>query len=397
MARKQHQIDLDTLVRRASKILNVPCRPFVLDGILEHFLFKEGVRQWRRGLVSGGPLIGFHAHGRGHRVVAAMECYRLEIDGGPVQVVRILNMLPGAIRSPSQDFCVVPEEHYVRLYRFLRTKARRQPKPEEPCPVMDEDDRQRLFDNTVGFLLHGSKRLKAYGVAQKRGVLLTGEPGNGKTMACRWLFSQCCKHNLEWRLVRAEEYEHSRNQGMAQYMFRLDSPGIVLFDDFDLAVRNRDEVGPTSHHSTFLGEMDGVEPNDGVVYLFTSNAQFSQLDPAFLRPGRIDQVFCFPRPDEQYRRRLVQRWNADIVAGIDLERAICQTEGLSYAEIEEVKKLLVLHYLETDRWDWERAWDAFQQDDRREKPRRRLGFDVGRGDPLEGAHGVNPMLNELGF
>ena len=75
--------------------------------------------------------------------------------------------------------------------------------------------------------------LERFGVATRRGVLLLGDPGNGKTMACRWLFSQCCRSGLEWSNVTAAMYEDARAEREVPGLFRLDGPGIILFDDFE--------------------------------------------------------------------------------------------------------------------------------------------------------------------
>ena len=391
------QQDLDFLVQRASEILKAPGKAVVLDGRMECALLRSAILENRHGLVGREPLLAFNYGRKGHGMVAGLECYRLNVKGQIIRVVKVLDRLSGEIAHPTQDFCVVPAEHYARLYRFLRHKVRRQPVPEEPAPIMSEVNRTRIWDNSVGFLTRGHEILKQYGVPQKRGILLMGEPGNGKTTACRWLFSHCRRLGLATRLVRAEEYERARMDGMAQSVFSLDEPGIILFDDFDLGVRNRDEFGATTHHSTFLGELDGVEANQGVVYLFTSNAKLSDLDPAFLRPGRIDQVVQFPRPGNDLRRRLVcELWHPDIVAALDVEAIVLETEGMSFAELTELKKLLVLHYLDTNKWDWNWAWQVFHGDARyTKKVVSQIGF--ARGDRRDAKVTPIPehMLNHL--
>lgn len=372
----QKQQDLDFLVQRASEILEVPGKAVVLDGPMEQVLLRSATLEHRHGLIGKNPLFGLSGRRKGHNMLAGLECYRLDIDGYTVRFVKAFDQLSGDVRSPLQDFCVVPAQHFTRFYRFLRQKLRRQPPPKEPAPIMQEDVQSRLWDNSVGFLTRGHEVLKRYDVPQKRGILLMGEPGNGKTMACRWLYSHCRRMGLGWRLIRAEEYERARMEGMAQSVFSLDEPGIILFDDFDLGVRNRDEFGPTSHHSTFLGELDGVEARQGIVYLFTSNARLSELDPAFLRPGRIDQVIQFSKPNAELRRRLIcELWHADIIAALDIETVVRETDGLSFAEVTELKKLLALHFLDSGEWDWQWAWKVFHGDARyTKKSEPKIGF-----------------------
>lgn len=381
-------------VRRASELLGVPARPITLSGPMERALLEAAVLENRTGLTEEHAFMSFDATRRGRRMVAGMERFRLNVDGCVIPVIKIMDQLRGESSGPALDFCVVPEEQYVRLYRFLSRKVRRNPQPTEPAPIMREEAKKRLWDNSVGFLQRGSEVFKRYGLPQKRGILLTGEPGNGKTMACRWLGSHCERLGLQWNDVKAEEYERRRAHGLAEFLFALREPGIILFDDFDLAVRDREQFGPTSHHSTFLGELDGVSVRQGVVYLFTTNARLSELDPAFLRPGRIDQVIHFPKPDPKLRRQLVlELWHSDIRQAIEIDRVVDETEGLSFADIEELKKLLVLRFLDTQKWDWSWTLRTFRQDDRRGKPVRKVGFVDSRSVDLPTP--LDSILNEV--
>src|SRR5260370_636867 len=134
---------------------------------------------------------------------------------------------------------------------------------------MRDGDRRRLWMETIGFLARGRQELQKYGVPQKRGISLLGTPGNGKTMACRWLLSLCHKRGLRWRSVSAEEFAGARDIGGVRALFELDGPGIILFDDLDQAVRDAD--GHQLDRATFLTELDGLHPREGIVYLFTSN------------------------------------------------------------------------------------------------------------------------------
>jgi hypothetical protein len=98
--------------------------------------------------------------------------------------------------------------------------------------------------------------------------------------------------------------------------------------------------------------MDGITVNEGVVFVFTTNCSLDLIDRAFKRPGRLDVVLHFQAPDAGLRRRLLERWHEDIRTHLDLDAAVASTDGYSFAEIEELKNLLVMHYLESDAWDW---------------------------------------------
>ena len=91
----------------------------------------------------------------------------------------------------------------------------------------------------------------------------------------------------------------------------------------------------------------------------------SHTDPAFKRPGRIDLVLQLDPPAADLRRRLLDRWHPDIRAGIDLDGAVAATDGWSFAEIDEMKSLLILIYLDTGTWDWDAAraqWETNRHD-----------------------------------
>lgn len=185
-----------------------------------------------------------------------------------------------------------------------------------------------------------------------------------------------------WRNVSAQEYRHARENNTLGELFHLDRPGVVLFDDFDLGIRDREQGGPNADHSTFLCELDGMAGRCGVVFLFTSNAKLKELDPAFRRPGRIDVIMEFRAPDALFRRRFLDEcWQEEIAATLDLDEIVDATHGLSFAELEELRKLLVLDYLETDEWSWPRAWQTFNAG-RGPRAARPIGFGAAPDEPL---------------
>ena len=124
----------------------------------------------------------------------------------------------------------------------------------------------------------------------------------------------------------------------------------------------------------FLNSLDGVRPVEGVVHVFTTNCTLSRIDCAFRRPGRIDVVLTFAKPDAELRRRLIARWHADIVAAINVEDAVASTDDLSFAELDELRNLLILGYLEDGIWDWDQAQAQFETNRRELTSKRQFGF-----------------------
>ncbi|MGH7127965.1 MAG: AAA family ATPase [Planctomycetaceae bacterium] len=375
MTLRKNQAELKHFVRRATEIIGEPSRPLNLESTMSSWLVRQARRVAVFGLDDEPSVRVFHRGLDGNAVIYGLEQFELKMDAEPVTLLRFINPFSEGCGGPLDEVWAVAERRYQRLYRLLRRAT--QERHQKLAPIMRVEDRQRLWDNTIGFLQRGEEALERFGVPLKRGVLLMGEPGNGKTMAARWLYTQCVRSGLTWRTVKTEQYEMARCHGEASGLFQLDEPGIILFDDFDRGMRDRDDFGSSPDHATFLSELDGVELRSGVVYLFTTNAKLKDLDPAFRRPGRIDQIIRFPRPDGGLRRRLiVELWPAELVAGIPVEEIVQTTDGLTFAEVEEIKKLLVLRYLDEQRWDWPWAWNQFQQRSDEPAAQRPMGFAI---------------------
>jgi hypothetical protein len=365
------QADHDYCLQKGAELLGCAVRAVNLEWEVEQLLRKHLRLEARLGWNSEHPLLTFTSGPKGQRLEFGLERYRLEMDGKAVPLAKIVAPWANTRAWKWYEFWAVPVEHHRRLYRFLRRLERSS--LDVIAPLMRDADRFRLWTQTIGFLTRGRQELQKYGVPQKRGVLLLGAPGNGKTMACRWLLSLCHQRGLRWRSVTSEDLMGASETGSIRELFELDGPGFILFDDLDQALR--DGEGNPADRCTFLTELDGLHPRAGVVYLFTSNARLGDLDPAFRRPGRIDLFIHFQRPDAELRRRFVaERWHADIAGAIDLDEVVRVTEGLSFAEMDEVKKLLVLRFLETADWNWDAAWSAYREGRGAGKSASRIGF-----------------------
>jgi hypothetical protein len=279
-------------------------------------------------------------------------------------------------------FYAVDRKDYHRLYRIAK-RCRRDSEPSSPPPVLPAAQAEVLWKNTIGYLEPANlRRIKQYGGRAKRGVLLMGPPGNGKTSVCRWLWEECRRRGWTWRIVTPDAYNTARSDCDAEKevkkLFTVEGRGIVFFDDMDLALRDRDTVNETDDQSVFLGALDGISINEGVVFVFTTNCDLALIDRAFKRPGRIDLVLRFDAPTAELRRLLLERWHPDIRANLDADEAVVTTKGYSFAEIEELKNLLILHFLDDGEWDWHWALDQFalNRTDLAARHRRRVGFGV---------------------
>lgn len=280
------------------------------------------------------------------------------------------------------SFFAVSRRHYTRLYRIAHRLLHANESAGE-APILSQEQSDKLWENTIGFL--GSDRLariKEHGGRPRRGVLLSGPPGNGKTMACRWIWDECCRRNWEYRIVAPDTYRKARQRCNAEeavrQLFSVQRRGVIFFDDMDLALRDRNRADETEDQAIFLTALDGIRPQEGVAYVFTTNCPLESIDRAFKRPGRIDVALRFDPPDDALRRRLLLRWHADIRRHLDLDGAVTDTAGYSFAEIEELRNLLIMHHADAGRWSWAWAVGQFSEnrEDLRAQLRRALGFSL---------------------
>jgi cell division protease FtsH len=205
--------------------------------------------------------------------------------------------------------------------------------------VLAEGVLERVERHTIGFAQH-RQRLLAAGRHLRRGLLLHGRPGTGKTLTAMYLAGQQPERTV--LLVTG------RTVGLLQRsceLARLLAPSMVVLEDVDLVAeeRTRQEPGCTTLLFELLNEMDGLADDVDVVFLLTSNRP-DLLEPALVaRPGRVDLAVEVPLPDEACRRRLVELYSRGLTLRVaDLDRLVEQTEGVSPAFIRELLRKAAL-------------------------------------------------------
>ncbi len=180
------------------------------------------------------------------------------------------------------------------------------------------------------------------GIKPTKGILLTGPPGCGKTLAAKAIATES---NVNFISVKGpallSKYVGESERAVREVFqkARQAAPCIVFFDEIDAVVPVRSGASSDSHVSErvlsqFLTDLDGIEELKGVLVLGATNRQ-DMLDPAVLRPGRFDEIIEIPMPDEKDRRSIfeIQLRNKPLAPNIGIEDLASRSEGLSGAEI----------------------------------------------------------------
>jgi transitional endoplasmic reticulum ATPase len=172
------------------------------------------------------------------------------------------------------------------------------------------------------------------------GVLLYGPPGTGKTLLARALAGESEVNFIHVNGPEVLDRYVGESEKAVRKIFdraRQAAPSIVFLDEIDAIAGRRGEGHEVTERvvSQLLTEMDGLEDNPNVMVLAATNRR-EVLDPALLRPGRLEAHVEVPLPDEAARRAILEVHAAGkpLGEGISIEALGAETTGYSGADLE---------------------------------------------------------------
>jgi cell division protease FtsH len=204
------------------------------------------------------------------------------------------------------------------------------------------DEAKDELSEIVDFLREPAK-FQSVGGKIPKGCLLVGPPGTGKTLLARAIAGEA---NVPFFTISGSDFVEmfvgvgaSRVRDMFE-QGKKNAPCIIFIDEIDAVGRHRgiglgggnDEREQTLNQ--LLVEMDGFEPNEGVILIAATNRP-DVLDPALLRPGRFDRQIVVPTPDIAGREKILKVHLAKVSMGPDVDaRVIARgTPGFSGADL----------------------------------------------------------------
>ena len=178
------------------------------------------------------------------------------------------------------------------------------------------------------------------------GVLLHGPPGTGKTLLARAIAGESGVNFIEVAGPELLDRYVGESEKAVRDLFdraRQAAPVIVFFDEIDAIATDRDAAGGGDSGvgervvSQLLTELDRASDNPNLVVVAATNRR-SALDPALLRPGRLETHVEVPEPDRDARRKVfaVHTRDKPVADGVDLGRLADKTDGYSGAEVAAV-------------------------------------------------------------
>jgi 26S proteasome regulatory subunit T3 len=266
--------------------------------------------------------------------------------------VRILSTIDRELLKPSAS--VALHKHSNALVNVLPPEA------DSSITMLQADERPDVSYNDIGGMdiqkqevreavelpLTHFELYKQIGIDPPRGVLMYGPPGCGKTMLAKAVAHHTTAAFI--RVVGSEFVQKYLGEGprMVRDVFRLakeNAPSIIFIDEIDAIATKRFDAQTGADREVqrilleLLNQMDGFDQNVNVKVIMATN-RADTLDPALLRPGRLDRKIEFPLPDRRQKRLVFSTITTkmNLSDDVDLEDYVSRPDKVSGADINSI-------------------------------------------------------------
>ncbi|MEM5834842.1 MAG: AAA family ATPase [Candidatus Aenigmatarchaeota archaeon] len=240
---------------------------------------------------------------------------------------------------------VVKKEDFENALKVVEPSAMREVLIEIPKVKWEdigglEEVKQQLRE-MVEWPLKNPEAFERMGITPPKGILLYGPPGCGKTLLAKAVANESGANFIAVKGPEVLTMWVGESERKIREIFRRArqvAPAIIFFDEIDaLAPRRgfyRGSAVTETVVSQLLTEISGIEETKGVVIIAATNRP-DIVDPALLRPGRIDRFVLVPAPDEKSRLEILKVHTRNMpLKNVDLKEWAKKTEGFSGADLE---------------------------------------------------------------
>ncbi|SNZ04814.1 transitional endoplasmic reticulum ATPase [Natronoarchaeum philippinense] len=204
------------------------------------------------------------------------------------------------------------------------------------------DDAKQTLREAVEWPLAYDRLFAETNTAPPSGVLLYGPPGTGKTLLARALAGESDVNFVHVNGPELLDRYVGESEKAVREVFeraRTSAPSIVFFDEIDAIAAKREDSHEVTERvvSQLLTELDGLVENPNLVVLAATNRK-DAIDPALLRPGRLDTHVEVPQPDADGRRAIVEVHGRGkpFAEDVDLDALADDLEGYTGADLEAI-------------------------------------------------------------
>jgi len=280
--------------------------------------------------------------------------------------VRILSTIDRELLKPSAS--VALHKHSNALVDVLPPEAdssiamlRADEKPDiSYADIGGLDIQKQEIREAVELALTHFELYKQIGIDPPRGVLMHGPPGCGKTMLAKAVAHHTTASFI--RVVGSEFVQKYLGEGprMVRDVFRLareNAPAIIFIDEIDAIATKRFDAQTGADREVqrilleLLNQMDGFDQTTNVKVIMATN-RADTLDPALLRPGRLDRKIEFPMPDRRQKRLIFSTITSkmNLSDELDLEDYVARPDRISGADINAICQEAGMHAVRENRY-----------------------------------------------
>ncbi|MFA6064727.1 MAG: CDC48 family AAA ATPase [archaeon] len=240
----------------------------------------------------------------------------------------------------------ITQQDFVEGLKDVQPSALREVAIEVPNIKWDQigalESVKQELKQAVEWPIKNPQAFKEMGISPPKGILLYGPPGTGKTLLAKAVATESEANFISVKgpeLLSMWVGEGERGVRKIFKKARQVSPCVIFFDELDaIAPKRGTEMGNNATErmvNQLLTELDGVESLTDVVFIAATNRP-DLIDPALLRPGRIDKLIIVPAPDEVAREAIlkVHTRNVKLDKDVSIKELAKKTKGYSGADLE---------------------------------------------------------------
>jgi transitional endoplasmic reticulum ATPase len=305
---------------------------------------------------------------------AALQCIREKMD--------VIDLEDETISAEILESMAVTQEHFRTALGISNPSALRETVVEVPNVTWEDigglEGVKRELKETVQYPVEHPEKFKKFGMSPSKGVLFYGPPGCGKTLLAKAIANECQANFISIKGPELLTMWFGESEANVREIFdkaRQAAPCVLFFDELDSIARARGsssgDAGGAGDRviNQILTEMDGMGAKKNVFIIGATNRP-DIIDPAILRPGRLDQLIYIPLPDPPSRIAILKAnlKNSPLAKDVDLDFLAKSTNGFSGADLTEICqracKLAIRESIEKDieleRLRQERGGDAME-------------------------------------
>lgn len=273
---------------------------------------------------------------------AALQCIREKMD--------IIDIEDDNIDAEVLDAMAVTQAHFKFALGVSNPSSLRETTVEVPNVTWNDigglDEVKTELRELVQYPVEHPEKFEKYGLSPSRGVLFYGPPGCGKTLLAKAVANECQANFISVKGPELLTMWFGESEANVREVFdkaRSAAPCVLFFDELDSIAQHRgSSVGDAGGAgdrvmNQLLTEMDGMGAKKNVFIIGATNRP-DIIDPALMRPGRLDQLIYIPMPDFESRLcilRAVLR-KSPVSKDVDLNFLAQKTDKFTGADLTEI-------------------------------------------------------------